>query len=386
MITAALVFGPSKIAITSILGANYGYSLLWVVIIAILFMVVFTNMSARIGIASDKTLLKIIEEKWGKTTGILIGIGIFFVTSSFQAGNSIGVGVSIGEPTGTPPFLWIVIFNVFIIALLFFRNFYKVLEKVMIGLIILMLSSFVITLFLVKPNLDNIADGLVPKVPSNSIALIIAFVASAFSIVGACYQSYLVQEQKKLSPTIRQTGGESNIGIYILGLMSAILLITSATVLFQSGLEIHSVSDMAQAIEPLFGKYASYIFMAGFFGASFSSLLGNATLGGSLFGDALGYGGTLNSNKVRLLIGLIIAMGAMVSIIFGKLPIQLIVFAQAVTIFIVPFIGFVLFSIANDKEIMGKYKNKLFDKVVGLIGLIVLLFLAFNNIYVLFIK
>ena len=56
VITAALVFGPSKMTITSKMGADYGFSLLWVVIVAICFMTVFTNMAARIGIAT----------RWGK--------------------------------------------------------------------------------------------------------------------------------------------------------------------------------------------------------------------------------------------------------------------------------------------------------------------------------
>jgi Mn2+/Fe2+ NRAMP family transporter len=143
---------------------------------------------------------------------------------------------------------------------------------------------------------------------------------------------------------------------------------------------------MAQALEPAFGKYASYIFLAGLFGASFSSLIGNATLGGTLSGDALGYGGSLNSGRIRFLIALVISIGAVVAIAFGKLPIQLIVLAQAITIFIVPFIGIAIFMIANDKEIMGEYRNRGFSKVTGGIGLLVMIFLALNNLYVLFIQ
>src|SRR5688500_8565940 len=64
MITAALVFGPSKVTITSKLGADYGFALLWIIVVAIFFMVVFTAMAARIGMASDESFLTLIRKKW----------------------------------------------------------------------------------------------------------------------------------------------------------------------------------------------------------------------------------------------------------------------------------------------------------------------------------
>src|SRR5687768_7518155 len=66
IITAALVFGPSKMTITSKLGAEYGYALLWIVAVAIFFMTIFTVMSARIGEATSQSLLSAIRQKWGK--------------------------------------------------------------------------------------------------------------------------------------------------------------------------------------------------------------------------------------------------------------------------------------------------------------------------------
>lgn len=368
------------------LGASYNYSLLWVVVIAVFFMIIFTNMSARIGIATDQSLLASIRIKWGRLAGVAAGLGIFLVTSAFQAGNSIGIGMSIAEPTQSSQLLWIIVFNVVAIGLLFFRAFYKILERIMITLVFLMLFAFITTLVLSQPTIHDVVSGIFPVIPKGSMGLIIAFMASCFSIVGACYQSYLVQERKKLHPDIRQSGKESLVGICLLGLMSAILLICSATVLHPKGTTIASATDMAEALEPAFGKYASYIFLAGLFGASFSSLIGNATLGGTLSGDALGYGGSLKSGKIRFLIALIMIIGAIVAIVFGQLPIQLIVLAQAVTIFIVPFIGIAIFFIANDKKIMGEYCNKGFSKLVGGIGLLVMIFLALNNVYVLFIR
>ncbi|QMU28329.1 Nramp family divalent metal transporter [Adhaeribacter radiodurans] len=386
IITAALVFGPSKMTITSKLGAVYGYSLLWIVVVAIFFMTLFTTMSARIGVATQQSLLSTIRLKWGKAAAIAIGIGVFFVTTSFQAGNSVGVGISIAEASGTSPVIWIVFFNILGIALLFFRSFYKVLEKLMIFLIALMLFAFITTLFMVKPSLSGVASGFVPSIPAGSLGLVIAFTASCFSIVGAFYQSYLVQERIKLNPEIKEKDSNSIPGIFILGLMSAIVLICAAAVLHPKGIPVTSASDMAKALEPLFGKYSSILFLTGLFGAAFSSLVGNASVGGTLLGDALGYGSQLNNQMVRLLIALVMIIGAIIAIVFGKLPLELIVFAQSVTIFLVPFIGIALYFVANDAHLMGKLKNTVTMKIFGSLGLLILILLAASNINELFLK
>lgn len=391
LIIAALVFGPSKMTITSKLGANYGFSLLWIIAIAIFFMVIFTNMSARIGYATQQSLLSSIKARWGKGAGIVIGIGVFLVCTSFQAGNSVGVGVALGELTHTSNTPWIIAFNIIGIALLFFRAFYKVLEWLMIALIGLMLLSFIVTVFMISPDLQQTVAGFIPSVPEGSQGLVIAFMASCFSIVGAFYQSYLVQERRRLrqlqpSQPEPKRRSDSVTGIIILGFMSAIVLICAAAVLHPRNITVNTASDMSVALEPLFGSYASGLFLIGLFGASFSSIIGNAGVGGLLLGDALGYGNNFSAKSIRFFIALVMLAGAVIAIAFGKLPLELIVFAQSVTIFIVPVVGIAMYLIANDENIMGKDKNSPFVKVAGALGLLVIIALAVINFKDLFLK
>ncbi|MCF3110959.1 Nramp family divalent metal transporter [Niabella sp. CC-SYL272] len=382
IITAALVFGPSKMTITSKMGADYGFSLIWVIVAAIFFMMVFTNMAARIGAQSDVSLLTLIRNKFGKATAAIIGIGIFLVAVCFQSGNATGVALSLSESMGIPPKISILIFTLIGILLLFFRSFFLVLEKLMLALIIIMLFAFLSTAVMLRPSLAEIAAGLVPRIPDGALGLVIAFTASCFSIVGALYQSYLVQARRKLSPGGQLSGNEilgSRVGIIILGLMSTAVLICAGNILHPQGIKINSAAEMGKALEPLLGSYASHLFFAGLFGASFSSLIGNAVLGGSLLGDTFGFGNNLNNTTVKLFISLVMIFGSVIAYVFGSLPLELIVFAQSITIFLVPFIGIILFLVANDPVIMKEQKNKPLTKVWAIIGLAILLILAVSN-------
>lgn len=382
IITAALIFGPSKMTITSKMGADYGFSLIWIIIVAIFFMSIYANMSSRIGMAADETLLTIIRKKYGKTTSLMIGIGIFLVATSFQAGNATGVSLSISETTGTDPKIWIILFNIVGVSLLFFRSFYLVFEKLMLTLIILMLFAFLTTVILSPPSISELSEGIIPNFPEKSIGLIIAFTASCFSIVGAFYQSYLVQTRKKLSvgSTSKETLMGSQVGIIILGIMSAAVLICAANTLHPQHIKVNSASEMGMALAPLLGSSATILFFIGLFGASFSSLIGNAVLGGSLLGDTFQYGNNLNHKMVKFFISLVMIFGGIIALIFGKLPLELIVFAQSITIFLVPFIAVVMFLIANDKEIMKEHVNKPITKLWGFLGILLLVGLAISNL------
>ena len=388
LIVAALVFGPSKLTITSKMGANYEYNLLWVIAIAIFFMATYTLIAERIGNASDKTLLSMIGERWGKGFSIIIGIAIFLVCTSFQAGNSVGVGIAIGELTNTSNFIWIILFNFIGIGLLFFRKFYSLLEKVMMFLVGLMLLAFLITLFEVKPNPVGVVKGLfMPSIPIGSVGLIIAFMASCFSIVGAFYTSYLIQERRKAGREAEDGSKNSSLtGIIILGLLSAIVMLCAGAILFPQNIVVNTATDMSMALEPAFGTHAASVFLIGLFASGFSSIVGNATVGGTLLSDAFGSGGAFSSDKTRVFIALVMIVGAVISLSFGGAPLELIVFAQSITIFIVPVIGVAMFLIANDEKYMGEHKIGPFLSISGGLGLVVIIFLAVVNFIDIFLK
>lgn len=384
LITAALVFGPGSLTVTSKLGANYGQSLLWVVVISTILMITFTGMGARIGIATNQSLLETFKDRWGSWSAVVTGIGIFLVAASFQTGNTIGVGISFSETFDTSPTLWIILISLLGISLLFYKSFYKILEKVMILMVAIMLASFVFTLILAKPGASEVIEGFIPSIPDKSLPLVIALVASSFSIVGAFYQSYLVQEKGWKRTEAEQTRKASLAGILVLGMISAMILMSAGAILHPQGIEVNMATDMGKALEPLFGNYATIIFMLGLFGASFSSLIGNATIGGSLVADALSMGNDLNKVAVKIMISLVIISGAVIAISFGEMPLELIVFAQGITIFIVPFIGLGMFFIAKDKKVMGDLVNSTTANVFGVIGILTLFILAASNFYFIF--
>ena len=160
----------------------------------------------------------------------------------------------------------------------------------------------------------------------------------------------------------------------------------AGSVLFPKGIQVNSAAEMGTALEPLFGNLASTVFMIGLFAASFSSLLGNATLGGAVLGDALSLGNKLSALPLRLLIMLVIVVGAIISIAFSHLQLQLIVIAQALTMIVAPIVGVFILLISSNHRYMGDLKNNNSTLIAGILGLLVVLLLGLGFVRVLVIQ
>jgi manganese transport protein len=383
-ITAALVFGPGSITTASSIGASLGYSLLWVSVLAAVFMLVYVDMGMRIGMAMQASPIEAMKEKWGVAIGVLVGIGGFLVTTSFQAGNSVGVGIAMNILFGGSTALWAALFTALAMVFVWLPDYYKSLERVMVGLIAIMLIAFLLTAIFAKPHVGALAQGLVPGIPTGAGLLIIALIGTTFSVVGAFYQAYLAQEKGWRRTEYRHSIKDTLAGIIILGAMTLSVMIAAAAILLPQGITVTSPTDMAKTLEPTIGEWALVVFAVGIFGASFSSLLGNATIGGALLSDALGLGHRLGSTTVKALITLVMVLGAAVAVLFGAIPVQLIVFAQALTIFVVPLIALLMLLLANDRARMGSLATPVWKNVLAILGWLVLLATAVRLVLILF--
>ena len=396
IITAALILGPGTLTVSSKLGAQFQYQHLWVILLSTAFMIAFTVMSSRYGFYNEQSLIETIKIRFGKFISLLIGVSIFTVSISFQSGNSIGAGLSMGSIFNTSPQPWIVFFSLIAIFTLFFKSFYKILEKIMIVLVLIMLLSFLFTVIISAPDWGLVLHGFVPAIPKGSEILVIAIIATSFSVAGAFYQSYLVRE-KLWNPSSSEDVStnrrgdfmdykiESISGIIVLGLISSLVLIAAGSVLYTNGISVNSAADMGKALEPLFGSASFIIFMIGLLAASFSSLIGNATLGGNIMADTLKLGSSHSKWPTRLLIMLLIVIGSSLAMAFSELRLKLIVFAQGFTILIVPVIAFILLRITNSKSIMKKYQNSPAMRIIGTTGVLLLVSLAVIYVYLIYV-
>lgn len=254
----------------------------------------------------------------------------------------------------------------------------------MIFLVLLMCGAFLLTVIISRPNLLAIFQGFIPSLPTGSEYLTVALMASSFAVAGAFYQAYLVKEKNWKKEEAEECVRESRNGILILGFLSMLVMICAGAVLYEQQKAANTPADLGLALEPLFGQFTSSVFMVGFFAASFSSLLGNATIGGSILADTFSLGHQLSKLSVRIMIVVVIVTGATIAITFGAIPLELIVLASGITAIVAPAAAVSIFMFARSEKIMGELKNTPVVNIAGIVGLALLAVLIIYNVKHLF--
>ncbi len=380
VITAALVVGPGSIVASSRAGAEGEYRLVWLLTLACLFMATFTAMGARLGCALTTTPLRYLAERWGRPLAFITGLSAFLVTAGFQFGNNIGVGVALGQITGTPLWLWPIVFTILALAFLFWaKHVYRLLERVMIGLVAVMLIAFVVNLFWTGFRPLGIVQGLVPKTFQGSDNIIArALLGTTFSAVAAFYQAYLVRAKGWGRENVRNAIGDAWLGIALLGTIALVILIGAAGALYGEGRDFGNVGELAKQLRGVLGGWATLVFCLGLAAASFSSFIANALIGGTMMADGVGQDPAVGSKPVKAWTAVVMLIGctvAVMTILLQRGNTTSLLVAQAATLIAAPLCAVLLYGLTSSKTIMGDLKNRWPTMVLGLAGLGIMLWL-----------
>jgi manganese transport protein len=374
-IVGAWQFGPGNLLSAVQAGNRFGYSLIWVIAVSTVLMLGFTDMSVRIALKARGSLIGTVKDTLGRWVGTVAGLGVFGITLMFSVGNAVGSGIGLSLLFGGSPTMWTLACTVVVAGVVFARRYYSLFERAMIGIIALMAGGFLASALLTGPDWAAAGAGLVPTVPSGVGLLLVALVGTNFSINAAFYTGYATRERGLQRDQYRAiTMADTIPGIVAPGLMTILVIIVAATAANHTGVESGSLGQLAGALEPLAGEVGSKIFALGFFAAAFSSMVANATAGGTLLSDGLGWGNSVARPRVKALILVVLAFGLTVTLVAGgESPVELLILAQALTVVFAPVLGVLLFVLANHKGLMGDLRNRPWQNVLAFLGLIAIL-------------
>jgi Mn2+/Fe2+ NRAMP family transporter len=370
LITAAVVLGPGSIIASSRAGAEAHYDLVWVLVLAAIFMMTFTAMGARLGCALGESPLQYVANRWGRPLAALVGFSAFFVTAGFQFGGNLGVSVAMGEMLPVPVWLWPLFFTALALVFLFAAHeTYRLIERTMIALVAVMLVTFTANLFFTGFSPAELAKGLVPRAFNAQEAVIgQAMFATTFSVVAAFYQAYLVRAKGWGRGDIKMAIRDSRVGIAMLCGIALIILIGAAEGLHGRDADFQNVGELTSHLRQTLGPWATVIFCVGLVAASFSSFIANALIGGALLADGLGLESRPNSLPTRVGTSLVMLIGCGVAVavfLIGKGGTQSLLLAQVSTLIAAPLCAILLFGLTTSRAIMGDLRNRWLTIIIG---------------------
>jgi NRAMP (natural resistance-associated macrophage protein)-like metal ion transporter len=366
----------------SVIGARFGYSMLWMLLLITFTLAMIQEMSARMGVVTGKGLADLIRERFGIRLTMVVMLLLVFTNLTNTMGEFAGVAGA-SSILGLNRFLVIPVVA-FFVWLLVVKGSYRAVEKVLLVFCILFLT-YVISAFMAHPNWGNVAKStIVPSFQMNPefISLFIATIGTTIAPWMQFYQQSSVAEKAIDLKQYRYEVLDTYIGSFLTNFVSFFIVVACASTLFVAGVRVNTAAEAAGALAPLAGRYASILFAVGLINASIMAAgvlpLSTAYSVAEAFGWESGVGKSFR--EAPLFYGLYTALivlgaGTIMFVPESKL-IGIMLFSQAANGVLLPLILVLMLKLINDKSLMGEYVNSRGKNIAVWAQAIVMIILA----------
>ncbi|MEX2106663.1 MAG: Nramp family divalent metal transporter [Solirubrobacterales bacterium] len=366
---------PAGIATYSILGARYGYELLWVLALSTAALIIFHELGVRLGVVTGKGLLTLVRERFGGHAARVVVVALVIANTGTMCAELAGVAAGMELLTGTSRYVSVPLAAIGVSVLVLRENFRRVEH------FLLMLSSvfvaYVVAGVLAHPDWGAAATGLVvPSIPVNRDAVLVAVATLGTTLAPwglAFIQSYAVDKQLHVKE-LRYERLDVIVGALLTGVIGLFVVVACAATLHTQGIDIDDAGDAARALEPVAGDAAATLFGLGFLGAA---LLAAAIVPLSTaysVSETLGRRAEIDDSFEQaptfyLSFGAVVIVATCLVLIPGAPLIRILFLSQALNavllLVLLPFIR----TLAKDTELMGEYALGRFDRVTTGIAL-----------------
>ncbi len=389
MLVAAAFIGPGTVTTATIAGANFGFVLMWALLLSIIVTFVLQEMSSRLGIVSglglSEALRSSINNHFLKAfLMILIVSALGIGNAAFEVGNITGAAIGLSQISNLSISSSVLIVGILVLILLGTRIF-KMLEQILTVMVVIMSLLFLLTMITIEIDYSKLLRGLfIPTVTASSLLTIMALIGTTvvpYNLFLHADASKRKWKDQEVTQALNNSRVDTAISVGLGGLITLAIMSTAAVAFFGSGMEISS-ENLARQLEPIIGSYSSYIFNFGLLVAGITSAV-TAPLAASIaVTEALGWKNDPSSFRFKLVWIIILLIGVLLAY-FGTKPLQAILFAQATNALLLPFLALFLFYVVNNSRLMGSHKNTITINMIALIIIMTVVLLSSYKIFLL---
>lgn len=391
MITANAGNDAGGIATFASVGAEFGYSLLWILIPITIALGIVQEMCARMGAVTGKGLSDLIRERFGVRWTALIMLSLLIANAGVTVSEFVGIAAAT-ELFGISRFITVPLAAV-LIWWLIVKGSYKKVERAFL-LMSLVFLGYIVSAFLSRPDWSAVAVGVVKPVFHFENAFLFTFVAVVGTTISPYMQVYVqssVVEKGVTMEDYSQTKLDVWVGTIFAILIVFFIVVSTAATLHKSGIQINTAADAAHALRPLAGRYAQTLFGLGLFGASMlaAGVLPLATA--YSISEALGFekGVSRSFREAPIFLGtftFLVAVGALIAIIPNLPLIRVLLVTQVINGLLLPVVLFAVLRLVNNRELMGAHVNGTLHNIAAWLTAIVVTALSLAFIIIAVIK
>ena len=377
MITANAGNDAGGIATFASVGADFGYSLLWILIPIAISLGIVQEMCARMGAVTGKGLADLVRERFGVRWTALIMLALLIANAGVTVSEFVGIAAAtelfnvsrfVSVPFAAIAVWWLVV-----------KGSYKRVEKAFL-LMSLVFLGYVVSAFLSKPDWGAVAIGLVRPAFKFEQAFLFTFVAVVGTTISPYMQVYVQSSvvEKGVTPDdYAKTKTDVWVGTIFAIIIVFFIIVSTAATLNKAGIQISTAAEAAHSLRPLAGRYAETLFGLGLFGASMlaAGVLPLATA--YSISEALGFekGVSRSFREAPIFLGtftFLVAVGAAIAIIPNLPLFRVLLVTQVINGLLLPIVLFAVLRLVNDRELMGSHVNgRLYNMAAWLTAILV---------------
>lgn len=351
-------------------GADFGYSLLWVITLSTIMLIVLQHNVAHLGIVTGLCLSEAATKytpKW--VSRPILGTAVLASISTSLA-EILGGAIAL-EMLFDIPIIWGSLLTAFFVTIMLFTNSYKRIERSIIAFVSVIGLSFLYELFLVDIDWPLAARSWVtPSIPEGSLLVIMSVLGAVVMPHNLFLHSEVVQSReynKKDDASIRKLlKYEFYDTLFSMGvgwaINSAMILLAAAT-FFANHIGVEELQQAKSLLEPLLGNQAATIFALALLMAGISSTVTSGMAAGSIFAGM--FGESYHVKDVHSRVGILLSLGmALIVILFIENPFQGLIISQMILSVQLPFTIFLQVGLTSSKRVMGQYVNSRWSSFV----------------------
>ncbi|MEL6862279.1 MAG: Nramp family divalent metal transporter [Pseudomonadota bacterium] len=371
LLVAAAFIGPGTVTACTLAGSNFGYALVWALVFATIATLILQDMAARLGAGAQLGLGEALMQsapshvlKW--LIGGLVFAALLVGNSAYEGGNLSGgaLGLDALLSDASPGQSRLVAILAALAAGIILIGKYEALEKLLIGLVLIMSAAFILSVFFVRPDLGAWVSGLIPSIPDGGTLTAIALIGTTIVPYNLFLHAAAARRKWANGEATREARQESALSIGLGGLVSILILTTAASSLFKSGIDVSNAADMARAIEPAFGAAARYLVGIGLFAAGLTSAITAPMATAFALSELVGGDEDRRARLFKATALFVVIVGAAISL-SGIRPVALILIAQYANGLLLPIIAAFLLYVMNRKSLLGAHANSLLANLAG---------------------
>jgi manganese transport protein len=367
-------------------GSQFGYTLLWVLLMSNLMAILLQNLSARLGIVRGRDLAQANRETYPAFINIPLYILAEIAIAACDLAEVLGMAIGIQLLTGLPLIYGVCLTVLDTFLLLFLQRLgMRRMEAFIICLIAVVGGAFLIEILLAKPALSDIAGGFVPILHGRQALYIAIGIIGATVMPHNLYLHSALVQTRKIGPGKEQVKKalkinflDSSVALNLAFLVNAAILILAATVFFKTGnTSVASIKDAYQLLPMLGSKLAPKLFAIALIAAGQSSTI-TGTLAGQIVME--GYLQLRINPWLRRLITRLLAIipSVLVILIAGENEADnLLILSQVILSVQLGFAVIPLIHFVSDRRLMGEFTA---SPVIRLLSWLVAALLLYLNV------